>query len=338
MKEVIYREVQRHLRYVRMSGPNNLGGPCPFHKGGEEKRPSFYINLETGLYFCHTCKAKGTFEQFLKKMGAPTIQIDMLMEEADKKGPSLPKPDPYRNSGHGEHFLNESILGCFQFCPTDLVRDGFDEGLLRRLEIGFDREEMRIIFPIRDLKGRLVGLSGRSVSGDREKYRVYKAKDILRFAPDDPVVRAKYEKYDIKNHNFLWNGHNVYQAAFDGDIDTVVVVEGYKACIWLIQNDIENVVALQGSKMSQPQERILHRMGASVILFLDNNKAGREGTFDTGRRLRKLGIRVLCVDYPADAEEAAQPDNLDQPALIGVLDAALDWHNWRSRHELFGRK
>jgi hypothetical protein len=32
---------------------------CPFHKGGQEKRPSFYLNLSTGMAFCHTCRRGG---------------------------------------------------------------------------------------------------------------------------------------------------------------------------------------------------------------------------------------------------------------------------------------
>jgi len=336
MQDLILQEVKKHLRYIRMSGPSNVGGPCPFHKSGQEKRPSFYMNLLSGVFYCHACGVKGSFIQFLKLVGASRAQIDTMMEVYSRQ-PKKPQKDLYKNAGRGEHFLNESILGVFQYLPLDLVKEGFDPKLLRRLEIGFDKEAMRIIFPIRDLEGRLVGLTGRTVTGEPEKYRVYKANDILRFAPDDPLTKAKYEQYDIKNHNFIWNGHQVYPLSFFGDLDTVIIVEGYKACIWLLQHDIDNVVALQGSRMSQAQERIFSRLGRTVILFLDNNKAGIEGTLDTGRRLRKRGLRVLCVNYPSWTDEYAQPDNLDQPALLGVLDAAEDWHHWRKRHELLGR-
>lgn len=328
MREAIYQAAKKHLRFVRMSGPNNIGGPCPFHKGGQEKKPSFYINLENGLFFCHTCKTSGTFPQFLRKMGAPSVQIDAILE-AEASAPKKYRPDPTKGAGYGEHFLNESILGVFQYCPTDLVRDGFDPKLLKHLEVGFDREEMRIIYPIRDLNGRLVGLTGRSVTGAPERYKVYKSKDIMRFAPDDAEVRARYERYDIKSHNFLWNGHNVYPLAFYGELDTVIVVEGYKACIWLLQNDIENVVALQGSSLTRAQERIFSRLGGTVILFLDNDKAGKEGMLSVGKRLLRYGLRILCVTYPEWVEGETQPDNLDQPALFGVLDAATDWHTWR---------
>jgi DNA primase len=331
MRDIIYREAERRLRYIKMSGPDNVGGPCPFHKGGMEKNPSFYINLSTGLFYCHSCKIKGTFVQFLKLFNAPRTLIDTILE-LGKREPKYKKRVKL-NSGIGEHVLNESLLGVFQFCPTDLVNEGFDAKLLQKLEVGFDKEEMRIIFPIRDLHGNLVGLSGRTVINVYPRYKVYKSPDILKYAPDDPEVIARYKEYDIKNHNYLWNLHNVYPSAFFGDLDTVIIVEGYKACIWMLQQGFENVVALQGSSLTQAQGQLLGRLGVTIILFLDNNQAGKEGTYTTGWWLRRNGHRVLAVTYPDWCDESAQPDNLEQPDILGVLDAAEDWHHWRNRND-----
>lgn len=330
MRDTVRRAAERYLRFVKMSGPNNIGGPCPFHKGGMEKKPSFYMHLETGVYFCHSCHAKGTFIQFLRAMGSSPEQIDTVME-MERRRPKRRFDLSKEDVGRGKHILNETLLGVFQFCPVSLVDAGFDERLLKKLEVGFDKEEMRITFPVRDLYGNLVGISGRTVVDEYPRYKVYKSPDLLKYAPDDPEVKARYAAYDIKNHEFLWNMHNVWPQAFHGDLDTLIIVEGYKACIWLLQQDIENVVALQGSRMTRVQERILSRLGATIILLLDANKAGREGSLDTGRRLRQRGLDVLVCSYPEEFGEGAQPDNLDQPEILGVLDAAEDWHYWRQK-------
>lgn len=332
MRDLVFDTAKKYLRFVKTSGPNNIGGPCPFHKEGKEKDPSFYMNVHNGLYFCHSCGAKGTFVQFLRHMGAPSALIDSTLE-IDRRDTKRRRQKPV--SGRGEHFLNEGLLGVFQYCPKELVKAGFDPKLLQKLEIGFDKEAMRITFPIRDIFGNLVGISGRYVltpDRDNPRYKVYKKDDIMRFAPDDHEVRARYEAYDIKSHNFLWNMHNVYPLAFYDELDTVVVVEGYKACIWMIQQGIDNTVALQGSRMTLAQETILSRLGGTVILFLDNNQAGLEGALDAGRRLLRRGLRVLVVTYPRDCDSHTQPDNLDQPDILGVLDAADNWHQWRLRN------
>lgn len=330
MRETVRRVAERYLRFVKMSGPNNIGGPCPFHKEGQEKNPSFYIHMDTGVFFCHSCHAKGTFIQFLRAMGTSPEEVDAVLELSRRQPRRV--YDPSRDAyGRGDIILNEALLGVFEYCPVSLVNDGFDERLLKKLEVGFDQEEQRITFPIRDLYGNLVGISGRTVVDDYPRYKVYKAPDLMRFAPDDPEVRARYERYDIKNHHFLWNMHNVWPQAFHGALDTVIVVEGYKACIWMLQQDIDNVVALQGSRMTMVQERILSSLGGTIMLFLDNNKAGREGSVDTGARLRRRGLEVLVCSYPEECDGQAQPDNLTKPDILGVLDAAEDWHYWRQR-------
>lgn len=320
---------QKFLRFVKPSGNNNVGGPCPFHKGGREAHPSFYINVETGLFYCHSCHAKGTLIQFLKAMKAPSTQIDQIMGSVELR----PAKDPFKrhDPGLGEHLLNESLLGVFQYCPTDLVKAGFDKKLLAQLEVGFDRKEMRITFPIRDLYGRLVGISGRAVlDDDNPRYKVYKAEDLVPYAPDDPVVKARYAAYEIKSHNFLWNMHNVYPQIFEGDLNHLIIAEGYKACIWLIQQGWPNTVALQGSRMSRAQELTLGRLGARFYLFLDHDQAGLEGTLDTGCRLVERGHQVKVCVYPDHYEdEKVQPDNLSREVIQRVIDAAPDFRVWR---------
>ena len=330
MKEFIYKQVVKHLRYVRPSGPNNIGGPCPFHKGGEEKKPSFYVNTKTGLYYCHACNVKGTFSDFLRLMGVPNYIINTQLELEEEYQKSIPvklKKIPHRDFRKGEYFVDEAILGIFNKCPTGLLTAGFDKQLLQQLEIGFDNDEMRITFPIRDLYGRLVGISGRTVIDEFPRYKVYKAHNYQKYE-SEPGQIVNYD-YDIKNHNFLWNMHRIYHEALSGEIDTIIIVEGYKACIWLIQHGYPNTVALQGSKLSKIQELILSDLDCTFILLLDNNEAGKKGALETGRRLKACGFKVKACTYPEHYDENAQPDNLTQPELIGVIDAAINWHTWR---------
>lgn len=336
---MITQALKAHLRFVKSSGPNNLGGPCPFHKGGRERKPSFYMNVSSGLFYCHTCHVKGTFVQFLKRVGAPTSEIDLHMELASR-APKKRRQQPLKEDpGRGKHLLKESLLGVFQYMPKDLVNDGFDPKLLKQLEIGFDKEEMRITFPLRDLYGNLVGISGRSVLSEEERdmmhneprYKVYTKEDFLRFVKGDPEGEARYADYAIKNHHFWWNLHNVYPEAFYGKLDCVIVVEGYKACMWLLQHEIENVIAMQGNRMTREQERVITRLGCTVILLLDANEPGKEGTYDTALRLQKRGMRVLCCSYPDWAESSTQPDDLEVDELFDVLDTAENFSRWRTR-------
>jgi len=328
LSESVLEEASRYLRFVKTSGPNNIGGPCPFHNDGQEKRPSFYINTATGMFLCHSCGIKGSFPQFLKLMGASAAKIDLVLELARAEQiEKAPKAFDLRS----QHYLSEGLLGILDYCPSDLVDAGFSKELLRKLDVGFDREALRITFPIRDLYGNLVGISGRTVTNAFPRYKVYKQDDIVRVAGGDQEARTKYHNYDIKNHNYFWNMHNVWPGVFFGNTDTLIIVEGYKACIWMMQCGIDNVVALQGARMSQVQEATLSKLDVRVILYLDNNKAGRTGTVDTGRRLNKQGKHVYVVEYPDDAEEGAQPDTYGTDETIASFDAALNLTKWRNR-------
>jgi hypothetical protein len=107
----------QYLEKVRPSGPENIMATCPFHvraDGSPERRPSFSMSLVNGLWFCHSCQAKGNLYSFLRDVGLTRAQIEFryqfLIDEAKKNLP--PPPDPTRP---GEIFssnpLPEGLLG-----------------------------------------------------------------------------------------------------------------------------------------------------------------------------------------------------------------------------------
>lgn len=318
-----------HLRFVRPAGADNVCGPCPFHKGGMEKKPSFYMSTTKGLFFCHACGAKGTLAQFLRAMGASRTEVDRAMKGIEFE----PKHVTERKRQKAmEARLNEAILGLFEYCPLDLTKAGFDRKLLKELDIGFDKKNMRIIFPLRDTCGTLVALIGRTVVDGYPRYKCYDSNDLLPLANKDEELEALYSNYKVNHRAFLWNMHRVYPEAFFGQLKEVNVVEGYKACLWMIQQGWPNTVAIQGSQSTLEQERTLASLGATINLFLDNNFAGREGTLKSGGRLvDNWGVKVRVCEYPDAAEESAQPDNLDREEIKGVLDAGTNFRVWRIR-------
>ena len=65
--EALYSQYVERLKLTQNG--RRAVGLCPFHS---EKKPSFSMNLETGLYLCHSCGAKGNAYHFAKKMKHPT--------------------------------------------------------------------------------------------------------------------------------------------------------------------------------------------------------------------------------------------------------------------------
>lgn len=325
VRSIVESLAEQYLKWWKpTSDGKNINGACPFHH--ESTEGAFYMSTETGLWICHGCQARGSLPMFLKEVGAPARMRTVVM---DQIGPSLRKPQRpklARKDQFKNHMpLSEGLLGIFDFCPTGLVDAGFSKEVLRRHEVGFDKEAMRITFPIRDHLGVLMGVAGRTVIGEKPRYLIYKEKDLLRFS-------EKYKGYDFNKKNFLWNYHNVYPHAFHGDLNRVFVVEGYKAALWLIQHGYPSTVALMGTYLSEMQRALLQRLAADIYLLLDNSDLAREGMYDAGRRLRE-GNRVFVCEYPEEFYGGEQPDDLTTAELTTSINTAVNYNRWRKYRE-----
>lgn len=335
LEDEVFQIAGRFLRGLKRGAGSECSAFCPFHRkadGSEERHPSFSLNLSKGVYNCFTCHEAGTFRTFLKNMGIGLTvlhgQYSVLLE-ALQKNHTAPVFDPIRAKGIvSESPIKESILGLFEKCPLPMVDPEFrlndddpvfDEALLQKHDIGFDDVHNRITFPLRDLFGNLMGISGRAVDPDTwPRYKVY----------DDEYVKWGFPKRaQTKKSSILWNAHNIYPHVFRGTAkERVVLVEGFKACLWLMQAGVPNVVSLAGSSLSKYHMWIFERMGAQVLLMFDNDEAGRAGLEKTAPILAK-SLDVFVVNY-----EGRQPTNLGLiEAQVAVESRCENYYLWSIR-------
>lgn len=325
---------------MRPSGQDNFLTYCPFHKGGNEKTPSFSLNVDKGLFHCFTCHESGNLKRLLKMLGVSNATIDaetaiiqpFLARNTDlyklRRRHALVGGDPYKAS----NILPETILGVFDHAPQKLLDDGFDPAILKDLEIGYDKRNERTTFPLRDLYGNLAGFSGGATkAGQWPKYKVYQgrrfdqASKMTLQGDFGPMFDEQFQGYTCENHKLLWNYDRVYPriTTSSDPSATVFLVEGFKACIWMMMAGFPNTVALMGSYISDTQQRLLHRLGCRIVLFLDNDEAGRKATFAVGDLLwRPLKGQVFVVQYPSVDVEASrrgegntQPDDYELEAV-----------------------
>ena len=317
---------RKHLHRIKKSGSNNIMAACPFHKksdGSEEKTPSFAMSLTNGLFFCHACGEKGNLQKFLRLFGYDSARVQNeyapLLEELSKN--IAPPVDPLNPGVVHLDPLPSGLLGLFDYCPLKLVDQGFSEETLARFEIGFDRDHLRITYPLRDLSGQLVGISGRTVTGEHPRYKIYDAE----YKTWDLAPRYNWNKRTI-----LWNAHTVYPGLFFNPLGgEIVLVEGFNACMWVHQSGITDTVALLGTYMSQEQQWMLERMGATVYIFLDNNDAGLMGVDNIASKLvRSLPVKVMCYPPRLLNDETAQPDNLTSEEVLEAKSNAINYSEW----------
>lgn len=334
--------IEPYLEKPKLSGSENLSARCPF-PDHDDHSPSFAININNGLWKCHGCNRSGNLPILLRGLGVSRTKVDQIIDpvlpairkrqerEQQRKRSRFVGNDPFL----AEVILPESILGIFDWKPDGLVEQGFNQKLLRELEVGYDREKDRITFPIRDVYGNLVGVSGRSTLHDtKPRYLIYRGRRRTEkgFTPGDfgPGFDDLFPTYEIKSHKYLWNAHRVYQLLESSD-EPVIVVEGFKGCIWLLQNGYWNTVATMGSSMSQEQYDLICRVsGSGVVLFYDNDLAGIRGMQRIGKWLSRTVVDITVCELPAWAQ---QPDDLNAIGLKEVFSNRKRFEKWTRQRQ-----
>jgi DNA primase len=179
-----------------------------------------------------------------------------------------------------------------------------DSGLAVRSESGsvYERFRDRLVFPIKDRRGRTVSFGGRSLGDAEPKYLN---------GPDSPV----YRKGD------LLYGHS-WAAGAARDTDTVVLVEGYFDHARLYGAGLHNVVATCGTALTQGQARQLRTLAPGIIVCYDGDDAGRKASVRASEILMAEGCWPGVASLEGDPDEFVEARGLDE--FISRLESAVD--------------
>ena len=168
------------------------------------------------------------------------------------------------------------------------LEDLFDLGLVNKINLNvYDAFINRIMIPIENLQGQVVGFTGRIYNNEKDLAKYLNTKETKIF----------------KKGDILFNYHNARNSIREEK--QVVVVEGNMDAITLSSNGIKNVVALMGVALSQVQVDTLKKLNVPIILMLDNDSAGLDATVKNGEILRKTGVdtRVVRLTDAKDPDE-----------------------------------
>ncbi|TWH64449.1 DNA primase [Azomonas agilis] len=188
---------------------------------------------------------------------------------------------------------------------NDQQRLMLDAGLiLENAETGrrYDRFRDRIVFPIRDQRGRVIAFGGRVLGDDKPKYLN---------SPESPVFHKGHELYGL------------YEARrFNRDLTEIMVVEGYMDVIALAQQGLRNAVAVLGTATTGKHIQCLFRTVPNILFCFDGDAAGREAAWraleaalphlEDGRRVRFLFL-----------PEGEDPDSLVRQEGVEVFLARI---------------
>lgn len=177
-------------------------------------------------------------------------------------------------------------------------------GLLIKKENGehYDRFRERVMFPIRDRRGRVVGFGGRVLDNSTPKYLN---------SPETPVFHKGSELYG------LYEARNVLR-----QIDRLLVVEGYMDVVALAQHGIRYAVATLGTATSNEHLERIFRISPEVVFCFDGDRAGREAAWralETALPLLQPGRQARFLFLP----EGEDPDSLVRKEGSAAFEARI---------------
>jgi DNA primase len=336
---------------------------CPFHN---EKTPSFTVNDDKGFYHCFGCGAHGDAIRFLTdNRGLPFM--DAVKELAAKAGMEVPAPDPKAQEqadrtasltdvmAEVARWYSEQLNGLAGAEACDyLGRRGIDAATAQRFGLGlapdnrtalkraleklgedrlietgmliqpeesakesYDRFRGRLMIPIRDPRGRVIGFGGRILGPGEPKY-LNSPQTIL------------FDK-----------GRTLYNLDRAGPASRtakrLIVVEGYMDVIALDRAGIAEVVAPNGTALTEAQLERLWRLDPSPILCFDGDPAGRKAAIRAATRalpLLRPDRTLRFVELPAgqDPDDVVRSGGREAFEALLASPEPLDARLWR--HEL----
>ncbi len=349
--------------YVRLqrSGTGRWKGLCPFHT---ERTPSFHVNEERQLWHCFGCGKGGDVFTFVMAQESMDFR-DALTLLAERAGVTLSASRSagrgedtavlleildlaarfYQKQLESEHAqrtvrpylqrrgISDVSLATFRigYAPptwrslvTFLASRGYTMEQLAQAGVAiqrrgrtrhtvqdyYDRFRDRIMFPIADPLGRIIGFSGRVLPGADTKMGKYIN------TPESPVYHKSRVLYGI----------DVARGAISTD-NRAVILEGNMDVIAAHQCGVRTAVAVSGTAFTPHHANIVRRYAEEVILFFDNDDAGRAAAYTSTLTCLAAQLRVRIAQMPEDtdakdAAELAQQNNGE--ALRAIIDAAED--------------
>jgi DNA primase len=315
-------------RYVQLKKMGkNYRGLCPFHS---EKNPSFYVNPEKGIYYCFGCKKGGNAINFLmeyEKLDFPDaikrlaanlgIEIDTTkglrykeLYEANEQACQFYVQCLSRDIGRRgqEYLVRRNIqlekLQDFRigYAPasggltTFMRQKGFSASRLQQAGLISTNRELfrdRLIFPISNLSGRIIGFGGRGIDD-------YIQPKYLN-SPETPIFKKGEGLYG------LYQSRERIRSTGE-----VMLVEGYFDLLSVYQQGFDNICAPLGTSLTEQQALLLSRFARKGIILFDGDLSGIKAA------LRAIG---LLIDAQVDVFVALLPEDSDPDTYINMNGA-----------------
>ena len=303
----------------------NYFGLCPFH---DDHSPSLSVSSEKQIYKCFVCGESGnvfnfvmnyekiSFKEALLKLSKEVgIELDIQIKKDSKYDKYLELMD-IANKFYQNNLLSKEGVEAREY----LDKRKLDKKTISFFEIGLSLNKMdmltnllvnkgnsleelnlidlsntnrdsfinRIMFPLHNKDGKVIGFSG----------RIYNRDDLNKYqnTKETPL---------FKKRENLFNYHRAKEAIRTDK--KVIVMEGFMAVIRAYTIGVKNCVATMGTALSLEQAEFIRKLSNNIYLCYDGDNAGRKATLTSGEVFTKMNLNVYVISLS---------DNLDPDDYI----------------------
>lgn len=189
------------------------------------------------------------------------------------------------------------------------LKNGYSKELLLKIGLAsgneermYDKYQGRVIFPIHNLTGKVIGFGARILSGDKTKAKYLNSPESEIYNKSQTLYGIYFAKNEISR------------------LDNCILVEGYADVLSMHQAGIENTVASSGTSLTSEQIRLISRYTKNITILYDGDNAGIHAALRGTDMILEEGMNVRIVLLPPDED----PDSFVQHHPIEEVRTYID--------------
>ncbi len=274
----------------------------------------YNIEVEETVETVQDIEAQNARESlYIVSQFAATYFEDQLWNSPDGKAIGL---SYFKERGFREDILKKFNLGyspdIWDALTQDAIKNKHAEEYLEKTGLSirndkgklYDRFRGRVMFPIHNFTGRVIGFGGRTLKTDKN-----------------------VPKYVNSPESEIYHKSNVLYGLFHAkkairDLDNCYLVEGYADVLAVHQAQIENVVASSGTSLTIEQIRLIGRFTQNITILYDGDAAGIKASLRGLDMILEEGLNVKVVSFP----DGDDPDSYMHKVGAGAFKSYIETH------------
>lgn len=271
---------------------------CPYHAGGQEKKPSAGIRKSDGVFHCFACNEVHSLPEVISycfgkdgdifgKFGNKWLQKNFQKLEVESRKPlqldmsrNKKKPTP--------QYVSEEELDKYRYTHDYLYKRGLTDEIIEMFDIGYDKKTNTITFPIRDVNGNTLFIARRNVKYKRYEYPA-------------GVEKPLYGLYELQKQQDSYAEVIVCEGMFDA------------LTCWVYGKP---AVALNGLGNDLQFKQLRELPVRKLILATDMDEAGLRAR----ERIRKNVDNKIITEYTWDINIAKDINGMEKPYFLSLQE------------------